>query len=110
MRIEKIEKRAPQQHGETVEELLDRLGLGCLKKTLKGLKVSGMLSWIGGKRLSGDGDAKNTQLIKFSATLRPLFFETRATFPITLKAYWAICIKSAIVIRWQLRSNRIKTR
>lgn len=31
-RIERIEKRTPQRQAETVEELLDRLGLGSLKK------------------------------------------------------------------------------
>ena len=33
-RIERIEKRSPQQQEETWEELLDRLGLGCLKKNI----------------------------------------------------------------------------
>jgi hypothetical protein len=31
-RIKKIEKRVPRQQTETVEELLDRLGMGSLKK------------------------------------------------------------------------------
>jgi hypothetical protein len=31
-RIERIEKRTPQQQAVTVEELLDRLGMGSLKK------------------------------------------------------------------------------
>jgi hypothetical protein len=34
-RIEKIEENVPQQKGETVEELLDRVGLGCLKKNIQ---------------------------------------------------------------------------
>jgi len=33
-RIERIEKLSPQQQGETWEELLDRLGLGHLKKRI----------------------------------------------------------------------------
>jgi hypothetical protein len=35
-RLERIKKKAPRQHGETVEELLDRLGLGCFKKNIEG--------------------------------------------------------------------------
>jgi hypothetical protein len=34
-RIERIEKKAPRQQGETVEELLDRLGLGSMKKNIQ---------------------------------------------------------------------------
>jgi hypothetical protein len=35
-RIERIEKKSPQQQEEeTVEELLDRLGLGFMKKDIK---------------------------------------------------------------------------
>jgi|GEM_PF-5538847 hypothetical protein len=34
-RIEKIEKKAPRQHGETWAELLDRLGLRCFKKNIQ---------------------------------------------------------------------------
>jgi hypothetical protein len=37
-RIERIEKKAPRQQGETWEELLDRLGLGHLKKNIEGAK------------------------------------------------------------------------
>ncbi len=34
-RIERIEKKSPQQQEETVHELLDRVGLGCLKKNIE---------------------------------------------------------------------------
>jgi hypothetical protein len=34
-RIERIEKRTPQHQGETWAELLDRLGMGCLKKDIE---------------------------------------------------------------------------